>query len=135
VEQLLDGVVPAMRQRDARTMVDLMARVTDEPPVVTGSMIGFGSYNYRYESGREGTAAAASFAPRKNALVVYVMDGVDAYADVLEQLGPHTTGVGCIYIKDLTLCDLAVLEDIVTQSYAALTAGTYGLRARDGGTA
>ena len=57
------------------------------------------------------------------------MDGVGAHADLLARLGPHTTGVGCIYIKDLELVDLAVLEQIVRKSYATLTAGTYALRA------
>jgi Domain of unknown function (DU1801) len=135
VQELLDRVVPAKRQRDARTMVDLMARVTGQPPVVDRNAVGFGSYHYRYASGHEGTAAAAGFAPRKNALVVYVVDGVGAHADLLEKLGPHTTGVGCIYLKDVSLVDLAVLEEIVARSYASLTAGTYTLRAREGGRA
>jgi hypothetical protein len=110
-----------------------MTRVTGRPPVVDRNAVGFGSYHYRYASGHEGTAPAAGFAPRKHALVVYVLDGVGAHADLLERLGAHTSGVGCIYIKDLTQVDLAVLEQIVTRSYATLTAGTYTLRARDGG--
>ena len=133
VERLLDRVVPAKRQRDARTMLAVMTRVTGQPPVVDRNAVGFGSYHYRYASGHEGTAAAAGFAPRRNALVVYVMDGVGAHADLLARLGPHTTGVGCIYVKDLTQIDLGVLEQIVTRSYATLTAGTYTLRAREGG--
>ena len=133
VEQLLSRVVPAKRKRDARTMLDLMARVTGEPPVVSATAIGFGTYHYRYASGREGDAAAAGFAPRNNALVVYVLDGVGAHADLLERLGPHATGVGCIYIKDLELVDLSILEQIVNDSYATLTAGTYTLRAREAG--
>jgi hypothetical protein len=135
VQALLERVVPAKRRRDAETMLALMARATGEPPVVDRNAVGFGSYDYRYASGHAGTAAAAGFAPRKSALVVYVMDGVGAHADLLARLGPHTTGVGCIYIKDLELVDLAVLEQIVGNSYATLTAGTYRLRARDGGRA
>jgi hypothetical protein len=64
---------------------------------------------------------------------VYVADGVGAHAKLLERLGPHTTGVACIYMKDVTAVDLAVLETIVARSYAALTAGTYTKRARAGG--
>jgi hypothetical protein len=135
VERLLAGVVPAKRQRDARTMLDLMARVTGQAPKVDRNAAGFGSYHYRYASDHEGTAAAAGFAPRKNALVVYVVNGVGAHADLLERLGPHTTGVGCIYLRDLTLVDLAILEQIMRTSYATLTAGTYTLRAREGGRA
>ena len=62
-------------------------------------------------------------------------DGVGAHAELLEQLGPHTTGVGCIYMKDLTAVDLEVLETIVSRSDATLTAGTYTKRAREGGSA
>jgi hypothetical protein len=133
VERLLDEVVPAKRQRDARTMLALMTRVTGQPPVVDRNAIGFGSYDYRYASGHSGTAPGAGFAPRKPALVVYVLDGVGAHGTLLAQLGPHTTGVGCIYIKDLELVDLTVLEQIVANSYATLTAGTYTLRARESG--
>jgi hypothetical protein len=114
-------------------MLDLMTRVTGEPPVVSGTIVGFGTYHYRYASGREGDAPAAGFAPRRNALVVYVLDGVGAHADLLDELGPHTTGVGCIYIKDLELIDLSILERIVARSYTTLTAGTYTLRAREAG--
>jgi hypothetical protein len=133
VEQLLNGVVPAKRKRDAKTMLDLMTRAAGQPPVVSGSIVGFGTYHYRYASGREGDAPAAGFAPRRSALVVYVLDGVGAHADLLDGLGPHTKGVGCIYIKDLELVDLSILEQIVTECYATLTAGTYTLRAREGG--
>jgi hypothetical protein len=63
---------------------------------------------------------------------VYVSDGVGAHAKLLERLGPHTTGVSCIYMKDVSAVDLTVLEQIVARSYAALTAGTYTTRAREG---
>ena len=95
-------------------------------------MVGFGSYHYRYDSGREGDAAAAGFAPRKTATTVYLMDGVAAHTSDLAQLGPHTSGVGCLYLKDVEQIDLSVLERIVRASYRTLTSGSYGLRARDG---
>lgn len=98
-----------------------------------GSIVGFGEYHYKYQSGREGDAPAGGFAARKSATTVYVSDGVGAHAELLERLGPHTTGVGCIYVKDLTAVDLDVLGAIVTRSYAALTDGTYTKRAREGG--
>jgi hypothetical protein len=133
LEKFLANLTPGKRQRDARTMLALMERVTGEPPTLSGTMIGFGSYHYHYESGREGDAAAASFAPRKAATVVYLMDGVEAHAEDLDRLGPHTTGVGCLYIKDLEQVDLAVLERIVAQSWRTLTRGTFTNRAREGG--
>jgi hypothetical protein len=134
MERLLASVRPAKRRRDAETMLDLMARATGESPGISRNIVGYGTYHYRYASGREGDAAAAGFAPRKHALVVYVLDGVGAHEAALEKLGPHTTGVGCIYIKDLEQVDLTVLERIVRTSYRTLTSGTYTLRARDAGT-
>ncbi len=98
-----------------------------------GTIVGFGEYHYKYESGREGDSVAAGFSARKAATTVYVADGVGAHAELLERLGPHTTGVGCIYMKDLTVVDLDVLETIISRSYAAITAGTYLKRAREGG--
>jgi hypothetical protein len=133
VATFLDRVTPTRRQRDARTMVEVMARVTGQPAQLWGTIVGFGTYHYRYASGREGDGPAASFAPRKAALVVYLPDGVGAHADLLERLGPHTTGVSCLYLKDLDQNDVQVLEQIMTRSFATLTAGTYGWRARDSG--
>ncbi len=98
-----------------------------------GTIVGFGRYHYKYDSGREGDMPAAGFSARKAATTVYVADGVGAHAELLEQLGPHTTGVVCIYMKDLTTIDLDVLEAIVARSHAAITAGTYTKRAREGG--
>ena len=132
VGAFLEGVTPATRKRDAEALLKLMGDITGETPVLHGTMVGFGSYHYKYASGREGDAAAASFAPRKRATTVYLMDGVAAHASDLDRLGPHTAGVGCLYIKDLERVDLGVLERILRRSYATLTSGTYGLRASEG---
>jgi len=133
VQKFLDEIDHPKRRRDAVTLLEIMRRATGEKPQLSGTAIGFGQYHYKYASGREGDAAAAGFAPRKAATTVYVMDGVGAHADLLERLGPHTTGVGCIYIKDLEQIDLKVLERIVARSYAKLTKDTYKQRAREGG--
>jgi Domain of unknown function (DU1801) len=117
VRTYLDGVTPEKRRRDAERLLELMARVTGEPPQMWGSIIGFGQYHYKYQSGREGDVAAASFAPRKAATTIYLVDGVRPYEQQLERLGPHTTGVGCLYVKDLDKIDLSVLENIVAESY------------------
>jgi Domain of unknown function (DU1801) len=132
VRRFIDAVTPERRRRDAETLLALMHRATGQPPRLEGTAIGFGRYDYRYESGREGDAAAAGFAPRKAATSVYLMDGVSAHATDLARLGPHTSGVGCVYLKSLDDVDLDVLEQIVARSYRTLTSGTYGLRARDG---
>jgi hypothetical protein len=122
VRSFLDGVTPEKRRRDAETMLALMGRITGESPRLWGSIVGFGDYHYRYASGREGDTAAVSFSPRKAATTVYLVDGVDRYQTQLQRLGPHRTGVGCLYLKDLAEIDLDVLEEIVTESYRA-TAG------------
>ena len=133
VRSFLDTVTPAKRARDAAVLVRLMSEVTGESPVLNGTIVGFGSYHYRYASGREGDAPAAAFAPRKPATVVYLMDGVAAHSEQLAALGAHTTGTGCLYIKYLDDVDLDVLSEIVASSYATLTSGTYGLRAGESG--
>jgi hypothetical protein len=124
VRTYLTGISSPKRRRDAETMVEVMRRATGEEPKMWGTIVGFGQYHYTYDSGREGDAPAAGFAARKAATTVYVTDGVDAHAELLDQLGPHTTGRGCIYVKDLTAVDLEVLEAIVSRSYSTLTGGT-----------
>lgn len=125
----LAGVEHPVRRRDAERLVALMTRVTGEPPVMWGpTIVGFGTYHYRYPSGREGDMAAAGFSPRKPATTIYFPDGVEAHADLLATLGPHTLGKGCLYVKDLEAVDLAVLEEVVRRSYAAVTAGVFGTR-------
>jgi hypothetical protein len=131
VRAYVESVPSSRRRRDAATLVQLMQAVTGVQPRMWGTIVGFGQYHYRYASGREGDAPAAGFAARKSASTIYVPDGVGAQADLLAKLGPHSTGVGCIYIKDLEEVDLAVLEAIIGRSYAALTSGIYPNRARD----
>lgn len=132
VRTFIDEVTSPTRRRDAETLLEAMRRITGEPPRMWGpSIIGFGQYHYKYASGREGDAPAASFSPRKAASTIYLPDGVGAYPEKLERLGTHTTGVGCLYISDLDAVDLAVLEGIITQSYRAVTAGTFGQRASE----
>ena len=97
------------------------------------SIVGFGTYHYRYPSGREGDAPAAGFSPRKVATTVYLADGVGRHVPLLRRLGPHKTGVGCVYLKDLSDLDLVVLEELIRRSYATLTESTYTKRAREGG--
>jgi hypothetical protein len=133
VSEFLARVTPAGRRRDAEALLRLYGRATGLEPQLWGTIIGFGQYHYRYASGREGDGPAASFAPRKTATSIYLADGIGAHATLLPQLGPCTTGQGCLYLKDLSLIDLGVLEQIVGASYTKLTAGTYTLRARDTG--
>ena len=132
VAEFLDKVSSPTRRRDAATLIELMGRITGEPATMSGSsIVGFGHYHWRYQSGREGDGPAASFSPRKAALTIYLPDGTGAYADQPSRLGEHTASVGCLYVKDLAKVDLAVLEEIIGKSYRTLTSGTYTNRAAD----
>lgn len=132
VSDFIDGVASPRRRRDATTLIDLMTRITGEQPAMWGpTIVGFGSYHYKYASGREGDAGAAGFSPRKAATTVYLPDGVGAHTEQLARLGDHTTGQACLYLKDLGKVDLGVLEEIITESYQRVTAGTFGQRAAD----
>jgi hypothetical protein len=130
VAAFIAAVQPPQRQVDARIMLDLMARVTGEQPRLLGTIVGFGAYHYRYESGHEGDTCAAGFAPRKAATVVYLVDGIHLHEDALARLGAHRTGVGCLYVTNLGKVDLAVLEEIIAASWSRLTADTFRHRAR-----
>jgi hypothetical protein len=130
----LDAVVSPIRRRDAETLLELMTRITGEAAHLWGpSIVGFGTYHYKYASGRKGDAPAAGFSPRKAATTIYLPDGVGAYPDQLARLGEHGTGVGCLYLRDLDKIDLGVLEEIIDSSYRTATSGVYGHRARESG--
>lgn len=121
VDAFIEAVQPAARQADARAVRALLERVSGRPATMWGpSIVGFGAYRYRYESGREGEAPRVGFSPRSSALVVYVMDGFPGHAELLARLGRHTTGRSCLYIKKLADVDMGVLEELVTASLAAM---------------
>jgi hypothetical protein len=108
------------QRRDATTLATVMERVTGSPPVMWGSnIVGFGSYHYRYASGREGDWFLAGFSPRSKSLTVYISDGFAEYGALLERLGKHSTGKSCLYIKRLADVDLAVLEEMLRKSAVA----------------
>ena len=106
------------RQEEARQIIAIMRNVTGQTPVMWGpSIIGFGSYHYAYETGREGDAPAVSFAPRKANLVIYLADGVSRHEALLEQIGPHSTSAACVYIKRFSEIDLDALRKVIAASY------------------
>ena len=125
VAAFIAGVAPEKRRRDAETMVALLSEVTGREPELWGTIVGFGSCHYRYPTGTEGDAPIAGFAPRRQATTVYLLR-TDAHAERLAQLGPHDTGVGCLYIKDLEAVDTAVLRDIVAEDYRKVMEGDSG---------
>lgn len=123
VAGLIARVTPEVRRRDAETLTALMQEVSGRAPATWGTIIGFGRCEYRYPTGRTGEMGLLSFAPRKAATTIYLNDGVEAHADELAALGPHSTGTGCLYIKDLEQVDPDVLRGILTRSLAWVEAG------------
>jgi len=114
---------PAIRRRDAQTLTALMQEVSRRAPEMWGTIVGFGSCRYRYPTGTEGESPLLGFAARKAATTVYLLDGVDAHAADLDRLGPHTTGAGCLYLKDLDAVDPVVLRGVLARSLAWAEAG------------
>ena len=123
VQAFLDGVDDARKRSDARIVAEMMAEVTGSSGVMWGaSIVGFGSYDYRYASGRRGTFFETGFSPRKRALTLYVMAGFSAHDALLAQLGKHTTGKSCLYVKRLDDIDVVVLRELLERSVAYLRA-------------
>ena len=119
VEAFLAKVEPEQRRADGRAVTEMMARITGEPATMWGpSIIGFGTHHYRYESGREGDICRIGFSPRKAQLVFYIGAGSGRLDPLLAMLGKHSTGKGCLYIKSLTDVNQAVLEQLITESWA-----------------
>jgi hypothetical protein len=119
VEAFLAAIDPPARQADARAVAEIMQRVSGWPPRLWGpSIVGFGTYHYRYDSGREGDGPRIGFSPRKAALTLYIMGGFARQQDLMDRLGTHTTGKACLYLKRLSDVDLSVLEELVAESLA-----------------
>jgi len=126
VQQFLGSVDNEKRRKDARTVLKLMQEITGEKPAMWGSsIIGFGSYHYRYESGREGDWMLTGFSPRKQALTLYIMSGFRRYEDLMSRLGKYKTGKSCLYVKNLEDIDLDVLRELVAESVVFMRR-TYG---------
>lgn len=124
VDAKLATVTPATRRHDAEALVGLMRDVTGrEPALWSGGIIGFGSVHYRYRTGTEGDSPIVAFAPRKASTTVYLLDGVPEHEAALAELGPHETGAGCLYLKDLEKVDTSVLRGIVEKSYRWVSDG------------
>ena len=117
VEDFIDAVEDGRKRADCQELIGLMRTITGHDPKLWGnSLVGFDTYHYRYASGREGDFFVTGFSPRKTALTVYIMPGLDRYAEPLERLGPHKTGKSCLYLKNLDAIDRDVLEEIIRDS-------------------
>lgn len=107
------------QRRDCQLLIDMMQRVSGEPPVLWGSIIGFGSYHYVTKSGGEADWPLISFAQRRGKLSLYLSCDVAELAADLEQVGKHGIGKGCIYFKNLDHVDIDILEKVVAKAYEA----------------
>lgn len=121
VDAFLAAVKPMSKRMDAETICAMIERITSEPPALWGpTMIGFGLYRYRYESGHSGESFRTGFSPRKANLVIYIVDGLDTHAALLGRLGKFRKGKSCLYVNKLADIDVTVLEALVTESIARM---------------
>jgi hypothetical protein len=117
VESYLAAIPDEARRQDCAALAQLMARATKKPPTMWGtSIVGFGSYHYKYESGHEGDSCLVGFASRKDAISVYLLGCFPEREGLLSKLGKHKSGKGCIYVRRLSDVDLGILEQLVTGS-------------------
>lgn len=119
VDAFIASVADPRMRADCRAVATMMAEITGAEPRMWGAgIVGFGSYHYRYASGREGDFMETGFAPRKRALTLYVMAGFADCASLLGRLGKHTNGKSCLYVKRLADVDQKVLRELVARSVA-----------------
>ncbi len=116
VESFLDKLTSESVRDDCNTLIKMMKKITKSEPKMWGpSIIGFGQYHYKYESGHEGFSCLTGFSPRKPAITVYLMSMSD-HPDLMEKLGKYKTSKACLYIKKLEDIDLKILEKLITNS-------------------
>lgn len=119
VSGFLKRVEDEAKRQDSFTILNLMQEITGEEPKMWGdSIVGFGTYHYKYASGRTGEWFLTGFSPRVQNLTLYLMSGFDEYDELLGKLGKHSTGKSCLYVKRLENIDLDILKDLVAKSVA-----------------
>ena len=119
VDAFLEGVEHPVRRADGKLLRVMMERITGEPATMWGpSIIGFGSYHYRYESGHEGDSPRVAYSPRSANLVLY-LGGFPEYDALLGTLGRHKHSKACLYLNKLADVDLNVLEEITRRTFTA----------------
>ncbi len=117
VEEFLDAVADDQKREDCLTLLEIMKQATGAEPEMWGdSIVGFGTYRYKYASGREGDWMQVGFAPRKQNLTLYIMAGFSRYDELMKSLGKHSTGKSCLYIKKLDDVDMPTLRKLVQES-------------------
>jgi hypothetical protein len=117
VKEFLNKISDEQRREDCLAVARIMEEITGEKPKMWGpSLVGFGSYHYKYASGREGDWPLTSFSPRKKDITLYIMMGFESHADLMEKLGKHSVGRSCLYIKRLSDIHLPTLKKLIKTS-------------------
>jgi hypothetical protein len=120
VSKFLASIKDETRRKDSAALSSLMKKVTGAKPEMWGpGMVGFGSFHYKSDSGREGDFFLVGFAPRKTALTLYLVGGFPGFDKLLKKLGKHKLSGSCLHIKRLEDVDKGVLEDLIARSFAA----------------
>lgn len=126
VAAFLASITDPVKQRDCLALLDLIGEWTGLTPEMWGaSIVGYGQYHYKSDSGREGDWFLTGFSPRKKYLTVYILSGFSPYEALLERLGKHKTSKGCLYINRLADIDVAVLKTLVTESVSRMADGRH----------
>lgn len=117
VDDFLDNVADPQKREDARKVRAMMERLSGYPAAMWGpSIVGFGTYHYKYDSGHEGDMARIGFSPRAKELVLYLVESFPRHQHLMDKLGKYRTGKCCLYIKRLSDVDESVLEALITES-------------------
>ena len=117
VKDFLDSIEDPVKRRDCKEIAKMMRKASGKNPKMWGSsIVGYGEYHYKYPTGREGDWMRTGFAPRKQAITLYIMDGFGKYDELLSKLGKHSTGKSCLYVKKLEDIDKSVLEELIAES-------------------
>jgi predicted GIY-YIG superfamily endonuclease len=123
VDAHIGAIADPGRRQDCRTLVEVFGKATGMAPKMWGpSIVAFGKYHYKYDSGHEGDSCLAGFASRKGAITLYLMGVIDDQKELMARLGKHKTGKGCIYLKDLDAVELDALGELVERSVAYVRA-------------
>lgn len=121
VESYLAAIGDEQTVKDSRALIKLMRRISGHGPKLWNiGTLGFDTYHYKYDSGREGDSQVLGFYPRKGKITIYLMDGTARHSELLSRLGKHTTSRVCVYIKRLSDVELPILEKVLRQSYEYL---------------
>lgn len=121
VKDFLNQIPDEQRRADCFAIAKIMQAITGNKPKMWGpSIVGFGTYHYKYASGREGDWPITGFSPRKKDLTLYIMMGFEKHPELMKQLGKHSTGKSCLYIKRLSDIHMPTLKKLIKESVKQL---------------